>query len=329
MPGIFQSMLVIFSVASLLTAVAVQLFYLGARCCFTYLSPVRRARLLFLLGSAPLAVPLLLLMLVFIPSILTWAGLVPDHCLAHDDHHGHLCFIHPPAFIRNPWVTVIALLLVAIVVLRWIRGFAEAYQARTWSRLFQRNSHRAPGRCYRLVDVDRVLACSIGMFRPEILISRGLEDRLSTEELQVVIAHERAHVERRDALKLFIVKMLGVFFLPQVSKALLSDLALAGEQVCDQQASRETGSSIRVAKTIVKVQKLLPEQSEDPLPAVHFSHVHIVQRVTSLLDQRSRGRFYHGMLPKYLLPGATMLFLLVYYEPIHHYVEDLYFALFQ
>ncbi len=330
MPGILQSVVVIFSLSALLTAVVVQLFYLGARRCFIWLSPLRRARLLFLLSCAPFLVSLVLVVLVFVPSYMTLAGLVPDHCLVHDDHHGHLCFIHPPEFIRNPWVVSLSLLFILVFAWRLISTAGELYKGNALLQQFRRNSVRCPAEGYRSVDMDRVLACSIGFFRPEIFVSRRLEGELSTEELQAVIAHERAHVKRKDFIRLLLAKRLGVFFLPGVSAAIRADLALASEQVCDASAAAEVGSPLLVARTIVKVQKLLPEPAGGLAPVVlHFSQAPIVQRIELLLDRRRRGRFYHGVLPKYLLMISALVFVFVNYEPIHHYVENLYFDLFE
>ena len=41
-----------------------------------------------------------------------------------------------------------------------------------------------------------------GLFRPLVLVSTGLRERLRPDVLAVVLAHERAHARRRDPLRL-------------------------------------------------------------------------------------------------------------------------------
>src|SRR3712207_9559415 len=55
-----------------------------------------------------------------------------------------------------------------------------------------------------------------GWFRPVVYVARELADRLPFAELTAVLAHERAHVERRDPLRLSAVRLFAreLFWLP-------------------------------------------------------------------------------------------------------------------
>ena len=54
----------------------------------------------------------------------------------------------------------------------------------------------------RLYDHDdELLLCNVGFLRPRVLVSRGVVRLLDDEELAAGLAHELAHVVRRDNLK--------------------------------------------------------------------------------------------------------------------------------
>ena len=54
------------------------------------------------------------------------------------------------------------------------------------------------GKGIRLLDQREPVALTLGFLRPVILLSQGLLDAVSQDTLNVVLAHERAHVRRRD-----------------------------------------------------------------------------------------------------------------------------------
>ena len=58
---------------------------------------------------------------------------------------------------------------------------------------------------------------------PRVLLSRGLFDALSAEERAVILAHERAHVRRRDALVGSVARAVAVFHLPWVGRWLVHE----------------------------------------------------------------------------------------------------------
>jgi beta-lactamase regulating signal transducer with metallopeptidase domain len=61
------------------------------------------------------------------------------------------------------------------------------------------NTLRGTGRQPRLHVSERVGgACALGLWRPVILVSRSLADRLDDQELDLIVLHERAHLERYD-----------------------------------------------------------------------------------------------------------------------------------
>lgn len=73
-----------------------------------------------------------------------------------------------------------------------------------------------------------------GVWRPMILFPRGLLPSLTTDQLQDILAHELAHVNRRDNLVLWFEAAAKVLFWPIVTvHVLLHDLSQAREDACD------------------------------------------------------------------------------------------------
>lgn len=84
-------------------------------------------------------------------------------------------------------------------------------------------------------------AFTAGLLVPKIYVAEGLGTRLTEAELAAVLAHEKAHVARRDPLRLSVLRALActLFWIPALRRLaddvsdqveLLADDAAAGEQ---------------------------------------------------------------------------------------------------
>lgn len=81
-------------------------------------------------------------------------------------------------------------------------------------------------------------AFTTGWVRPKVFVAANLSTRLSSPELAAVFAHERAHVERRDPLRLSVLRFLGcvLFWLPALRR-IAADLADEAEIEADDRAA--------------------------------------------------------------------------------------------
>ena len=101
-----------------------------------------------------------------------------------------------------------------------------------------------------------LLGFAAGLFRQRIYVSRELvENEDGAPMLDVVMAHERAHVTRRDSLRAAIATFALAFHVPRIARRLERKLADAHEAAADEQAARETGSPARVADVIVRLDR--------------------------------------------------------------------------
>ena len=98
----------------------------------------------------------------------------------------------------------------------------------------------------RLVVVDGLPtpALTVGLLAPRILVARAIAHQLTPPELVAVLAHEAAHLRRRDPLRVFLLRFLArtLFWLPVLER--LSDAFLAETEVlADDHAARATTAS--------------------------------------------------------------------------------------
>lgn len=83
-------------------------------------------------------------------------------------------------------------------------------------------------------------AFTAGWLRPRIYVARQLAEMLTPGELGAVLAHEYAHVRRRDPARLTVLRFVGcaLFWLPALRK-LAADVADDAEIAADDAAVRE------------------------------------------------------------------------------------------
>ena len=96
----------------------------------------------------------------------------------------------------------------------------------------------APG-AVRVVVGLPIPAFTTGWVRPRVYIAADLGARLSETEVEAVLAHEAAHVARRDPLRLSLLRFLScvLFWLPALRR-IAADLADEAEIEADNRAAR-------------------------------------------------------------------------------------------
>lgn len=188
------------------------------------------------------------------------------------------------AFTPEPWASAnpLQILLFAASVI-WLAGLAVMllYSAVSWLLLRHRVAESVPLRsnirlCQK-VDSPFVL----GMIRPRIYLPLGMDE----ESRELVIAHEQAHIHRRDNLtKPLAFLLLAVYWfnpLMWISYILLCrDMELA----CDERVLREQ-SGIRKAYASALLQCSVPRHPAAVCP-VAFGEVGVKQRIKSILDDK-------------------------------------------
>lgn len=188
------------------------------------------------------------------------------------------------SFTPEPWASANPLQILAFAAsVLWLAGLAALllYSAVSWLLLRRRVAESVPLR-------DNIRLCQkvgspfvLGMIRPRIYLPFGMDEG----SMELVIAHEQAHIRRRDNLtKPLAFLLLAVnWFNPLLWIAyilLCRDMELA----CDEQVLRER-SGIRKAYASALLQCSVPHHPAAVCP-VAFGEVGVKQRIKSILNDK-------------------------------------------
>jgi len=169
----------------------------------------------------------------------------------------------------------------------------------------------------RLLDTPALFAAQVGFWRPELVVSRGLLDTLSAEQVAAVLAHEQAHTHYRDTFWFFWLGWLRdlTAWLPH-TEALWQELLRLRELRADRWAAQQV-DPLLLAESLVQVVK-------SPLTTVDFpcaafgeaaSPCRLTERIEALLPDADGGLASLGegdrlpwlwLLPS-MLPLCTLL----------------------
>ncbi len=173
-----------------------------------------------------------------------------DTLLAGRDHLGALCLAALHQLLAPVHGLFHVLVIVGLAYATWDRARAWLTVRRALAPL---ESHcPRPGDLFweaaRTADLDpeRIHVVSglpnpaftVGWFHPVVYVAAELAEWLSAEELSAVLAHERAHLVRRDPLRLSVLRFLGhmLFWLPALQR-LAADTADDAEITADDAAA--------------------------------------------------------------------------------------------
>lgn len=281
----------------------------------------RRGGWLQLLAAAPPLVGLLLSILCLVPSALSglWPSL--DHCMEHGDHHVHLCLHHGGEVLPG-----LAWLLPLGLATGW-----GLWVALRWAALHLR-SRRALDSLARLatpdqeeqvlfLEADSHVAFVAGLLRPRIFMGRALWEQLSAPQRAWVLAHERAHVRRRDNLRRAMATLLSCFHLPRARRQLLEELELSCEQACDADITTNTQERLLLAQTLLHLGRLM-SQPPTQVAATFGATDHLPARVHALLrdDQAPAAT---SVSLKLWRAAASLAVVALLINPLHHATETL------
>lgn len=103
----------------------------------------------------------------------------------------------------------------------------------------------------------RPLCFTMGVRRPAIYLSTGLQDQLSPRDCEAMLAHEAAHVRRKDgAARNFFYLFYALFPLPG-SRLLIREWRDAAERECDAEAAVRMGSPTEIAAALIRAAQAL------------------------------------------------------------------------
>jgi bla regulator protein blaR1 len=225
---------------------------------------------------------------------------------------------------RLAWPSVVALLWAAAALAFALRlGLSHwSLHRRLRSRLpiaggtlFELLRRLAPraalGRPVELSCSHRVpVPVALGVARPEVCVPPRVLSHLDPEQQESLLAHELAHLVRRDPLWLALTQALAsvLFFQPLnwVARRRLRDIS---ELLCDEWAVARTGRPLSLAGCLAEVaQWSLPAGPPLPAPCLAVRRSQLGLRIRRLLD---RGTAEPAAFPRWgvlLMAGALLAF---------------------
>ena len=146
-----------------------------------------------------------------------------------------------------------------------------------------------PPAAYELSSADAG-PCVIGLRRPRLIMPRGICTLMNADEMRALVAHELAHVARRDAgLKWLWLFLRRLAFLNPIAAWAHRRIGLETERACDLLAMQVTGKPGTLARTLVKMEEHLA-QSPPLVPLFAMANVpradsHLAVRIKSIASE--------------------------------------------
>jgi beta-lactamase regulating signal transducer with metallopeptidase domain len=242
-----------------------------------------------------------------------------EHCSSHTNGIAHLCWFDPMVHLSGALWTGGISLFVSVMLFNAYKGISlliKHWHFQTMLRFIAQPDWRRG--VFRIAS-DRFFVFSSGLLTPHAFISSRLMEQLTAKQLDVVIAHEQAHCQRRDVLRRLFLSLAALFHFSTTRQQLLADLELAHEQICDVAAVQKVGDRIFVAETIVDIARRLNTGPPTPqgIGVIGFNGSHIDVRIQQLLEQpkpvNRYAVFFSSLLFIVFFSGVLALAM-----PLHH-----------
>ncbi|MBI3767909.1 MAG: M48 family metalloprotease [Deltaproteobacteria bacterium] len=170
-----------------------------------------------------------------------------------------------------------------------------------------------------VLPLEEPQAFVVGLLRPRVYVSRGLVGAHAEADLEVVMAHEHAHVRRRDPLRRLLASVALAFHVPGIAGWLERHIVRAQEMAADADAARAVHDAPRVAEALVRMARLRVRR-----PAlVAWLGDHLEARVQALLDG-APGSDRPGSSTLVAAAAVALALGIAAAEPIHWGAETLF-----
>jgi bla regulator protein BlaR1 len=216
-----------------------------------------------------------------------------------------------------PLIVTVWMLGVLVLVLRFAGGFIynqrlKVHRTRPISTHWQ---NRLEALC-RKIGVDRAvrfvesasirIPMTIGHFKPVLLFPIGLVTGLPKDQVEALIAHELAHIVRRDYLANIAQNVVDILFFYHPGVRWISSYVRAErENCCDDIAVSVSGDSLNFAKALTVIQETangFGVKAVEPAVAASGKRFGLLARVKRLLNPPvNRSQFTEGFI------GASIL----------------------
>lgn len=158
------------------------------------------------------------------------------------------------------------------------------------------------------------LAFTSGLLQPRVYISTGLAEKLTANELTMVIVHEQAHADRYDPLQKWLFLLLASFYPRVIAHPLIQTMDLSMEVAADQKIIKQF-NVLDVAEALLKIARMMNSTSSQVQHRLHYL----------LATEALRRKVLTLMTPVIILalqlalPFLTVVFAMDF---IHHFFDQ-------
>ncbi len=197
------------------------------------------------------------------------------------------------------FIVLVWLLGVSMFLLRLFGGLSYFYYLRSqhnfpvdeyWLEMVDNLSKKLNiKRRFELVESALVRSpVVVGYLKPMILFPLGVINKLNTEEVEAILAHEMAHILRHDYVFNIIQSIIeALFYFNPAVWWLSSNIRIERENCCDDIAISLCDNSLAYAKSLVAVREM---ELFSPSFAMGFAgqrRSHLLERIQRILNQSS------------------------------------------
>ncbi|WP_419960953.1 M56 family metallopeptidase [Psychrobacillus sp. BM2] len=128
------------------------------------------------------------------------------------------------------------------------------------------------------------MAITMGFMKPKIIISTGLINLLTDDELKAVVAHEIYHKDNRDPLKIFLLSLCAstIGYIP-ILKWFSHQYRIIQEVLADEFAIRKQETSMNLGSALLKMLKV-GKQEKMPFAYASFADTSVNYRIEYMLN---------------------------------------------
>ena len=128
------------------------------------------------------------------------------------------------------------------------------------------------------------MAITMGFLSPKIILTTGLINLLSSEELKAVIYHEEYHKKNRDPLKLFLLSLSSsiLWYIP-IQNWFLKTYRIIQEVLADEYAIKQQDTTVNLGSALLKMLKT-GKRPKIPVAYVSFADTSVNYRIEYMLN---------------------------------------------
>ncbi|MFJ8065980.1 M56 family metallopeptidase [Psychrobacillus sp. NPDC096426] len=190
--------------------------------------------------------------------------------------------------------TLDALVIFTLIFTIWHIGSQLIHTARMKKRLEQYRENMLTNRLNQtdgnekeeilVISHPAPIAITMGFVQPKIVISTGLINLLTNDELEAVIAHEKYHKANHDPLKLFILSLCAstIGYIP-ILKWFNGQYRIIQEVLADEFAIKKQETSVHLGSALLKMLKV-GMSKKMPFAYASFADTSVNYRIEYILN---------------------------------------------